>query len=127
MCTEGYFTSGKIARLVDHQKNRARCPWVRAMWNILIPGTALALAASSAFAAAPCNTRDSVLERLAEKYFEAPIAVGVTNTGALIEVLATEDGDTWTIIITTPQGVSCLIAAGEGWRTIEQVAIDPNV
>ena len=56
---------------------------------------------------------------LANKYKEAPVAVGVTNTGGLVEVYSTGDGNTWTIIVTTPQGMSCLVAAGEGWRTIE--------
>lgn len=65
-----------------------------------------------------CNTRDYVLSLLAGKYKEAPVAVGVTNAGSLVEVLSTGTGSTWTIIVTTPQGMSCLIAAGEGWRKV---------
>ena len=72
---------------------------------------------TSASAAPQCNDRDRVLELLSKKYSEAPIAAGVTNTGGLVEVLSAEKGDTWTIIVTTPDGTSCLIAAGEGWRT----------
>ncbi len=53
------------------------------------------------------------------KYQEAPIGAGVTNSGGLVEVLTTSDGSTWTIIVTTPQGVSCLVATGEGWRTLK--------
>ncbi len=67
-----------------------------------------------------------MLEILSEKYSEAPIAVGVTNNGGLVEVLSTGDGNTWSIIITSPQGMSCLVAAGEGWRLIEQIAMDPE-
>lgn len=96
------------------------------MWKTFVLGAAFILASSAAFAAPQCNTRDSVLELLAEKYSEAPIAVGVANNGGLVEVLATGDGNTWSIIITTPQGVSCLVAAGEGWRLIEQIAMDPE-
>jgi hypothetical protein len=73
-----------------------------------------------------CNTRDSVLSLLANKYKEAPVAVGVTNTGGLVEVLSTGDGNTWTIIVTTPQGMSCLVAAGEGWRELEQRNVEPE-
>ncbi len=65
-----------------------------------------------------CNERENVLALLAKKYQEIPIAAGVTNTGGLVEVLQDPDGDTWTIIVTTPQGMSCLVAAGEGWRTM---------
>jgi hypothetical protein len=83
-------------------------------------GTALAVFSSAAAAQSQnqCNTRDSVLSLLANKYKEAPVAVGVTNTGGLVEVLSTGDGNTWTIIVTTPQGMSCLVAAGEGWREL---------
>ncbi len=90
-------------------------------------GASLVLASSSAFAAPQCNSRDKVLELLSKKYSEAPVAVGVTNNGGLVEVLSTGDGNTWSIIITSPQGMSCLVAAGEGWRLIEQIAMDPQL
>lgn len=73
-----------------------------------------------------CNTRDDVLERLATKYQEVLIAGGVTNSGGLVEVFTTSDGSTWTIIISTPQGLSCLVATGEGWRTKEPVEPEPE-
>lgn len=66
-----------------------------------------------------CGPRSTVVEDLAEKYQEAPVAIGVTSGGGLVEVLSSSDGETWTIIVSTPEGVSCLIAAGEGWRPIE--------
>jgi hypothetical protein len=96
------------------------------MWKTLVLGAAFVLASSSAFAAPQCNSRDKVLEFLSEKYSEAPSAIGVTNNGGLVEVLSTGDGNTWSIIITSPQGMSCLVAAGEGWRLIEQIAMDPE-
>ncbi len=38
------------------------------------------------------------------------------------------DGKTWTIIISTPDGQSCLVAAGEGWRAVPKAAgsMDPK-
>ncbi len=96
------------------------------MWKMLTLGTALTLLSSAAVAAPQCNTRDYVLDLLSDKYSEAPIAIGVANNGGLVEVLATGDGDTWSIIITTPEGMSCLVAAGEGWQALQQVAMDPE-
>ncbi len=98
------------------------------MWKTLLLGTALAVFSSAAGAQSQsqCNTRDSVLSLLASKYKESPVAVGVTNTGGLVEVLSTGDGNTWTIIVTTPQGMSCLVAAGEGWRALEQDLVEPE-
>ncbi len=100
------------------------------MWKTLMLGAALAVFSSAAVAQSQnqgqnqnqCNTRDNVISLLSSKYKEAPVAVGVTNTGGLVEVLSTGDGNTWTIIVTTPQGMSCLVAAGEGWRAVEQTA-----
>ncbi len=74
-----------------------------------------------------CDDREAVLEKLAKKYQEAPVAVGVTSSGGLVEVLTTSDGSTWTIIVTTTDGISCLVAAGEGWRNIPFVMLDPRV
>ena len=64
-----------------------------------------------------CLPRADLLAHLAKKYSEAPVAAGMTNDGrGLVEVLTTGDGGTWTIIVTTPHGMSCLVTAGEGWR-----------
>ena len=97
------------------------------MWKILALSAGLALVSTSAATAQPqCDQRDSVLEVLAQKYKESPVALGVTHNGGLVEVLSTGNGTTWSIIVTTPQGMSCLVAAGEGWRAMEQIALDPE-
>ncbi len=96
------------------------------MWKTFLLGAALAVFSSAAMAQSQCNKRDNVISLLANKYKEAPVAVGVTNTGGLVEVLSTGDGNTWTIIVTTPQGMSCLVAAGEGWRAVEQDLVEPE-
>ena len=41
-------------------------------------------------------------------------------------MLSTGEGKTWSIIITSPQGMSCLVAAGEGWRMMEKLAREPE-
>ena len=98
------------------------------MWKILALSAGLALVSTSTSAAAQpqCDQRDSVLKILQQQYKEAPVALGVTHNGGLVEVLSTGNGTTWSIIVTTPQGMSCLVAAGEGWRAMDQVAADPE-
>ncbi len=87
--------------------------------------TAALIVASADGAAqqAACKQRDDVLGHLARKYQEQPVAVGVTNRGALVEVLSTDDGKTWTIIISSPTGRACMVATGEGWRVLPQAAL----
>ena len=76
-----------------------------------------------------CDQRASIIGHMAEEYREAPVAIGVTSTGSIVEVLTTGDGTTWTIIVSNPNGTSCLIAAGEGWRALRFniTAADPRV
>ncbi len=88
----------------------------------LILAAALSLAPSEGAAQITCNQRDNVLGHLARKYQEVPVAIGVTDRGGLVEVLSTGDGKTWNIIISTPDGQSCLVAAGEGWRAVPKAA-----
>lgn len=75
-----------------------------------------------------CDKRQKVIGHLAAKYQEAPVAIGVTNTGGLVEVLSTGDGLTWTIIVSNPDGLTCLLATGEGWRAIQsdRTELDPE-
>ncbi len=81
----------------------------------LLP-VALFLVSSAAMAQVPCDQRDKIVDWLAVKFKEAPIATGVSSKGSLIEVLSTHDGETWTLIVTSPDGNSCMIASGQGWR-----------
>ena len=96
------------------------------MRKCLSLGLGLALFSTAALAQPQCDKRDKVLSLLAEKYKESPVALGVTNNGGLVEVLSTNEGTTWSIIVTAPDGKSGLVAAGEGWRALEQVALDPE-
>jgi hypothetical protein len=75
-----------------------------------------------------CDQRARVIGHLAQKYKEAPVAIGVTTTGGMVEVLTTGDGGTWTIILSSPNGTSCLVAAGEGWRGLkfDKTATEPQ-
>jgi len=92
---------------------------------ILIAGGVLAAGfiAAAAAAQSACAPRAAILERLAAQYGEDPVAAGLTTAPLLIEVLASADGASWTIIATSSDGMSCLISAGEGWR---RVATEPR-
>ena len=65
-----------------------------------------------------CGPRDNFVDHLRGQYDEQPIGLGLTNGGGVIEVLAAPDGETWTIIVTTPGGRSCVVAAGHAWERL---------
>jgi hypothetical protein len=77
---------------------------------------ALALPLAAAKAEPACGHRADVLKELSERYKEAPVALGLANNGSLLEVRSSDGGTTWTIIVTSPDGMSCLVAAGEDWQ-----------
>ena len=88
---------------------------------ILATGFGAAAAAQSG-----CAPRTTILERFASLYGEVPVAAGLTNAVLLIEVLASNGGASWTIIATSSDGMSCLIAAGEGWRGVVPKPVGPH-
>jgi len=46
--------------------------------------------------------------------------MGVSTNGSLVELYTSENG-TWTLMLTRPDGVSCLIAAGQNWEAFDAV------
>ena len=43
--------------------------------------------------------------------------MGLASNGAVIE-LYTADTGTWTMLITKPGGVTCVMGSGEGWEAV---------
>ncbi len=65
-----------------------------------------------------CDSREQMLSHLSQKYEEVPVAIGETPDGRQIELLSQRDGSTWTLIMTSPEGWACMMAAGESWREL---------
>ncbi len=96
-----------------------------------LAATALAVALvvgfrATASAQSVCTTRAEVTKQLDSRYSEAPVAIGLAESGGVIEVFATTDGSTWTIIITMPDGTSCMMAAGEAWENLPALLRGPK-
>lgn len=85
---------------------------------MLMATTPLAGATAASMQGNNCGTRATVLDYLSTKYSEKPIAMGVAANGSLIEVLSSKKGSTFTIIVTVPDGKTCMVAAGEGWEDL---------
>ena len=63
-----------------------------------------------------CGARDSVVAKLGEKYGEVRRGGGLAGLTAIFEIWASEATGTWTILKTTPDGSSCIMAVGDGWQ-----------
>jgi hypothetical protein len=63
----------------------------------------------------PCAPRNEIVTQLAERFQETPEANGITPQGLLLEVFVSKTRS-WTVLLTTPQGLACVAAVGENWE-----------
>ena len=92
--------------------------------------TALMALPASAMAAEPesCSTRERVLSHLQGACKEAPVGMGRASNGGVIEMLRSSNGASFTIIITMPNGMTCMIAAGDSWEDLpKSLARGPRI
>ena len=71
-----------------------------------------------------CQDRDAILAKLAKDYAELPVAIGMASNGGVLEVLATgTDNSSFTIIVTMPNGLACMLAAGQNFEMIDRTTV----
>ena len=76
----------------------------------------LALLIASPAVAQQCGPSTVVKERLQTRFGEQSVGRGLRNAQAIFEVWANRESGTWTIILTMPNGTSCVMAAGTDWQ-----------
>ncbi len=87
----------------------------------LAAGTAfLAATQSSAQSMRNCGVRDAVVTRLAETYGETRQSMGLGANNQIIEVYASTETGTWTITVTMPNGMTCLVASGQAFEVLTE-------
>jgi len=64
-----------------------------------------------------CGDHSDVVSKLKKGHSEDPVSMGLGSNGAVIEVFASPSG-TFTIVMTLPNGISCLMMAGESWQDL---------
>jgi hypothetical protein len=100
----------------------AERPERQAMYGLRILKAPIALLLSigllggTAGAQAVCGKRDDIVAQLERKYGETRRSVGVQQGRGVVEVYASSVTGSWTILITNPRGMSCLMAAGEAFE-----------
>lgn len=79
----------------------------------------LALAATEVAAqSGNCAPREVVIERLADTFGESRQSVGLGGQGHMVETFASRETGTWTITVTAPSGITCLVASGQSFETV---------
>ena len=73
------------------------------------------IAAPTLAEAAACAARPVVVKRLAETFGEGRVTAGLGGGGVIIETWANLETGSWTITITRPTGITCLVADGSAF------------
>ena len=76
-------------------------------------------------AQAACGERAFILKNLERTHSEMPQAMGLSTEGTVIEVLVSSAGS-WTILITYPNRLTCLVATGAYWESLPTLATGPS-
>ncbi len=106
-----------------------RAPGVAAGRAGVIVGVALAaaltgLAPTAAVAQVACAERNQLIERLEKIHSEKRRAIALSASGGVLEVFTSPTGG-WTILLTQPNGRTCVVALGEAWENLRIVASGP--
>ena len=91
------------------------------MWKAGIAAALAVFAMSSAQAQeTQCAPRQAVIEALGERFGEARQSVGMDSRGVVAEVWANQATGTWTMTITGPEGITCIVAHGDGFEALDE-------
>lgn len=98
---------------------------MKAKTAVLTTVLALGLAASAAAQGQNCGERKAVIARLADGYGESRQSIGMAPQGRVVEVFASLETGTWTITVTMPNGMTCLVASGQSYENLDE-ALQPT-
>jgi hypothetical protein len=67
-----------------------------------------------------CGARAAVVSQLAEGYGEVRQSMGIGANNAVVEVFASSETGSWTITVTQPGGMTCLVASGQAFEELAE-------
>lgn len=73
-----------------------------------------------------CGDRAAILDDLARFHLETPQAIGLSADGKVIEILVSPSGS-WSILVNHPNRQSCVVAIGENWQSLPNVATESAI
>ena len=98
----------------------------RALFAAIVTLAALSAAAGPAVAQSSgnCAMRSHVIERLAAAYGETRQSIGLGANNQVVEVFASRETGTWTITVTNPNGLTCLVASGQAYEDVVEEVVE---
>ena len=96
------------------------------MFALSLGFAGLILATQAGWAAPQCAPRDGVLTALTQKYGETRRGIGLAGTEQVMELFANADSGSWTITVTLPDGMMCLVATGQAFESLTEALPAPG-
>lgn len=93
----------------------------RNLLKLILAGLIAGTAAVAAAQPLRCGQRGDVLQLLTERFQERQHGYGLAGSQAVVELFLSPEG-TWTILMTGPNRLTCIVAAGHGWEDVPEVA-----
>lgn len=66
-----------------------------------------------------CQPREEIVSQLKKQYKEQQRIIGLSNDGTVLEIFSTKSGSSYTVTITRPDGITCVVNAGTGLEIME--------
>lgn len=76
---------------------------------------------------APCGPRTILTERLNEKFGEVITGGGLRSQDQMIEIWSAPTTGSWTVLATSSDGMSCILAAGTDWYQMKALEIPDDI
>lgn len=73
-----------------------------------------------------CGSREAVKDRLTNYFSETRVGFGMGSGGNVVEIWANLDTGSWTVTITTPNGMTCLIRSGQSFELLDPLNGKPT-
>jgi hypothetical protein len=73
-----------------------------------------------------CHSYIEIARQLDSRYGEKPVSIGLQGNGHLLQVFASKDTGSWTILSMAPNGIACIVAAGRSWEAMPLPSSDPE-
>ena len=96
------------------------------MFALSLGFAGLILATQAGWAAPQCAPRDGVLAALSQKYGETRRGIGIAGDTQMMELFASADTGSWTITVTLPDGMTCLVATGQAFESLSEALPVPG-
>ena len=71
----------------------------------------------------PCGDGEDIIARLEKDWGEAAEILALDASGRMVRILVNPDTGTWSMLLTAPNGLTCLVSHGSAW---EPVAVLPE-